>query len=216
MWLSSLTPQAIQEAFASLKPLAAFDNLYASARCRSEADWIVGINGTRYFTVRNRNTGTLWSVGRVQTPVLAMIARRDNEIKNFQPKPFWELLTKYRDTVFRYVDGRFDEEAAARTYLQRVTAQPLVIQCVENQPQTSLPPQLYDLTELQRDMNRRFRQLLYYYIISARLPSPRLPGPRPFGTNGLGAAAPPGISHLTHHLGGIVYNSVNIFARLSS
>lgn len=156
LWLSSLTPQAIHDAFASLKPLAAYDNLYAAARCRSEADWIVGINGTRYFTVRHRNGGTLWSVGRVQTPVLAMIAGRDNEIKNFRPTPFWELLTGYRETVFRHADGRFEDEAAAAALLQRVAGQPLAIVSVESQPQKSLPPQLYDLNELQRDMNRRF------------------------------------------------------------
>ncbi|MEX0613757.1 MAG: DNA topoisomerase 3, partial [Pirellulales bacterium] len=156
LWLSSLTPQAIQEAFALLRPLAAYDNLYAAARCRSEADWIVGINGTRYFTVRHRQSGELWSVGRVQTPVLAMIAGRDNEIKNFRPTPFWELLTKYRDTVFRFAGGRFEEEANARTHLQRVTGPPLKIESVEIQPQKAQPPQLYDLNELQRDMNRRF------------------------------------------------------------
>lgn len=155
LWLSSLTPQAIQDAFASLKPLAAYDTLYAAARCRSEADWIVGINGTRYFTVRHRNGGTLWSVGRVQTPVLAMIAGRDTEIKNFRPTPFWELLTKYRDTVFRHSEGRFADEAATESLRQRAAGQPLVIQSVESQPQKSQPPQLYDLNELQRDMNRR-------------------------------------------------------------
>jgi len=157
LWLSSLTPQAIKEAFASLKPLSAYDNLYAAARCRSEADWIVGINGTRYFTVRHRQSGELWSVGRVQTPVLAMIAGRDNEIKNFRPTPFWELLTKYRDTVFRFTGGRFEEEAHARTHLQRVGGQPFVIEAVKSLPQKSPPPQLYDLNELQRDMNRRYR-----------------------------------------------------------
>lgn len=156
LWLSSLTPDAIRQAFASLKPLSAYDNLYFAARCRSEADWIVGINGTRYFTVRHRSSGELWSVGRVQTPVLAMIAGRDNEIKNFRPTPFWELLTKYRGTIFRFADGRFEEEANARTHLQQVIGQPLVIEAVKSLPQKSPPPQLYDLNELQRDMNRRF------------------------------------------------------------
>lgn len=156
LWLSSLTPQAIKDAFASLKPLSAYDNLYAAARCRSEADWIVGINGTRYFTVRHRSSGELWSVGRVQTPVLAMIAGRDNEIKIFRPTPFWELLTTYRDTLFRFVDGRFEKEADAETHLRRVTGQPLKIEKVESQPHKAQPPQLYDLNELQRDMNRRF------------------------------------------------------------
>ena len=155
LWLSSLTQQAIREAFASRKPTAAYDNLYHAARCRSEADWVVGINGTRYFTVRHRNGGNLWSVGRVQTPVLAMIASRDNEIKNFQPEPFWELLTTYRDTLFRHAEGRFDKEPAANEILRRVTGQPLLIESVDSTPQKSLPPQLYDLNELQRDMNRR-------------------------------------------------------------
>ena len=96
LWLSSLTESAIRDAFRRLRPLAEYDALYAAARCRSEADWVVGLNATRFYTVSQRASGVLCSVGRVQTPVLAMIVRRDDEIRAFKPEPFWELLTRYR------------------------------------------------------------------------------------------------------------------------
>jgi DNA topoisomerase-3 len=101
LWLNSLTESAIREAFGRLRPLSGFDALYAAARCRSEADWVVGLNATRYYTVRYRSSGHLWSVGRVQTPVLAMIVCRDDEIRTFTPEPFWELLTRYRAVTFK-------------------------------------------------------------------------------------------------------------------
>src|SRR3954470_20918962 len=85
LWLSSLTEAAIRDAFARLRPLSDYDNLYAAARCRSEADWVVGLHAPRYYTVRYRTSGQLWSVGRVQTPVLALIVGRDDEIRHFQP-----------------------------------------------------------------------------------------------------------------------------------
>lgn len=156
LWLSSLTPQAIQAAFRALRPLTDYDHLYDAARCRSEADWIVGLNATRNYTVRYGSAGILWSLGRVQTPVLAMIARRDDEIRTFKPQPFWELMTNYRQTCFRYTGDRFDKQEAAQALLDRVSHHALVIQKVERKPDKSLPPQLYDLTELQRDMNRRY------------------------------------------------------------
>jgi DNA topoisomerase-3 len=156
LWLSSLTPQAIQAAFRALRPLADYDNLYAAAKCRSEADWIVGLNATRNYTVRYGSAGILWSLGRVQTPVLAMIVHRDDEIRTFKPQPFWELLTNYRQVCFRYAGDRFDKQQGAEGLLDRVSHHPLVIQKVERKPEKSLPPQLYDLTELQRDMNRRY------------------------------------------------------------
>jgi DNA topoisomerase III len=156
LWLSSLTPQAIQSAFRSLRPLADYDNLYAAAKCRSEADWIVGLNATRNYTLRYGTAGILWSLGRVQTPVLAMIVRRDDEIRTFKPQPFWELLTNYRKVCFRFTGDRFDKQMEAQAVLNRVSKHPLVIQKIERRPEKSLPPQLFDLTELQRDMNRRF------------------------------------------------------------
>src|SRR4051794_32695661 len=155
LWLSSLTREAIRDAFARLRPLSDYDNLYAAARCRSEADWVVGLNATRNYTVRHRSSGVLWSVGRVQTPVLAMIVRRDDEIRTFKPEPFWELLTRYREVVFKFAGERFAKEEGARALLGRVQGRPFAIRGVERKEERVLPPQLYDLTELQRDMNRR-------------------------------------------------------------
>ncbi len=156
LWLSSLTEAAIRDAFARLRPLSDYDSLYAAARCRSEADWVVGLNATRYYTVRYRTAGQLWSVGRVQTPVLAMIARRDDEIRGFQPEPFWELFTVYRKVHFKLAGDRFAKPEDARAVLDRVAGQPFTIKAVDRKPERALPPQLYDLTELQRDMNRRY------------------------------------------------------------
>lgn len=156
LWLNSLTPHAIASAFRSLRPLADYDNLYAAAKCRSEADWIVGLNATRNYTLRYGTAGVLWSLGRVQTPVLAMIVHRDNEIRTFKTQPFWELTTNYRKVCFRYTGGRFDKQEEAQALLNRISKCPMVIQKIERKPEKSLPPQLFDLTELQRDMNRRF------------------------------------------------------------
>jgi DNA topoisomerase-3 len=157
LWLNSLTTDAIRDAFRRLRPLADYDATYAAARCRSQADWVVGLNATRYYTVRHRDAGgRLWSVGRVQTPVLAMIVRRDDEIRAFTPEPFWELLTLYRKVTFKATGDRFRQEEAARAVLDRVLGQPFVVQAVDRKEERELPPQLYDLTELQRDMNRRY------------------------------------------------------------
>ncbi len=156
LWLSSLTESAIRDAFRRLRPLSDYDDLYAAARSRSEADWIVGLNATRYYTVAHRSNGVLWSVGRVQTPVLALIVRRDDEIRTFHPEPFWELLTKYRDVSFKFAGDRFAREEDARAVRDRILGRPFVVRGVERKPERVAPPQLYDLTDLQRDMNRRY------------------------------------------------------------
>jgi DNA topoisomerase-3 len=156
LWLNSLTEDAIRDAFRRLRPLADYDALYAAARCRSQADWVVGLNATRYYTVRHRDAGgRLWSVGRVQTPVLALIVRRDDEIRAFKPEPFWELLTLYREVTFKFTGDRFAKEEAARALLDRVQGNPFLVRAVEKKEERELPPQLHDLTELQREMNRR-------------------------------------------------------------
>ncbi|WP_165251814.1 type IA DNA topoisomerase [Paludisphaera soli] len=156
LWLSSLTESAIREAFGRLRPLAEYDALYAAARCRSEADWVVGLNATRFYTVRHRSTGRLWSVGRVQTPVLALIVRRDDEIRTFVPEPFWELTTRYRSVAFKFAGGRFVVEAEALALLDQIRERPFAIVGVDRKPERVPPPQLHDLTELQREMNRRY------------------------------------------------------------
>src|SRR3954454_19122082 len=132
LWLSSLTEAAIRDAFRKLRPLSDYDPLYAAARCRSQADWVVGLNATRYYTVRHRDAGgLLWSVGRVQTPVLALIVRRDDEIRGFKPEPFWELLTLYRNVSFKFTGDRFTTEEPARTLLERVQGHPFTVRDIE-------------------------------------------------------------------------------------
>ena len=156
LWLSSLTDEAIKKAFDSLKPGSEYDCLYAAARCRSESDWIVGLNATRNFTVRYGRGEILWSVGRVQTPVLALITQRDDEIRNFVSEPFWELKTTYRSVVFRYKGDRFKEESKAKDLLSQIKENPFVVQKVGSKQEKVHPPSLYDLTELQRDMNKKY------------------------------------------------------------
>ncbi len=155
LWLSSLTEEAIKQAFANRKPGTAYENLHDAARSRSEADWIVGLNATRAYTVRYGGSGVLWSLGRVQTPVLALIAQRDDEIRVFDPRPFWELRTRYRKARFRYAGDRFREQASAQELLDKVEGQPLRIDKLERRTESLPPPLLYDLTQLQRDMNLR-------------------------------------------------------------
>ncbi len=159
LWLSSLTPDAIKEAFKDLKDGHDYDPLYAAAKCRSESDWIVGLNATRFFTVRHGRLSAgddrvLWSIGRVQTPVLAMIVQRDDEIMKFRSKPFWELATKYREAVFKYTGDRFNEQESAQKLLETITGQPFTITGVAGRRKKDQPPQLFDLTTLQREVNK--------------------------------------------------------------
>ena len=156
LWLSSLTEEAIKKAFDVLKPGTDYDCLYEAARCRSESDWIVGLNATRNFTVRYGRGEILWSVGRVQTPVLAMISQREDEIIGFVSEPFWELRTKYRSTLFKWKGGRIKEESKAVKLLTQIKDLPFIIQKIESKQEKALPPFLYDLTDLQRDMNKRY------------------------------------------------------------
>ena len=155
LWLSSLTPEAIRRAFASMRPGSDYEPLYYAARCRSESDWIVGLNGTRNLTILF-GKGNLWSMGRVQTPVLAMIVDRDDEIRHFHPESFWELMTKYRDTAFKYTGKRFLKKEVADKALENLGTGPLQVDAVKRKKERQLPPQLFDLTELQREMNRLY------------------------------------------------------------
>lgn len=159
LWLNSLTPDAIKTAFKDLKDGQDYDHLYAAARCRSESDWIVGLNATRYYTVRHGRIGggkerVLWTIGRVQTPVLAMIVERDDTILQFRPQPFWELTTTYRDVLFKYKGKRFETKDPAEVLLEKVTDQPFQITAITAKNKKEQPPQLFDLTTLQRELNK--------------------------------------------------------------
>ncbi|MBT3193104.1 MAG: DNA topoisomerase 3 [Verrucomicrobia bacterium] len=156
LWLSSMTDDAIKLGFKEMKDGHAYDNLHIAARCRSEADWIVGLNGTRFFSVKYGRRGELWSVGRVQTPVLAMIVGRDREIERFKSSDYHELHTLYRGVDFKHEIGKLEVQAEAEQLLEKVTGPELVIVDIKEQKKRFRPPLLYDLTELQRDMNKRW------------------------------------------------------------
>lgn len=159
LWLNSLTTDAIKEAFNNLKDGHDYDSLYDAARCRSESDWIVGLNSTRYYTVRHGRIGggkdrVLWSIGRVQTPVLAMIVERDDTIDQFRPESFWELTTTYREVVFKYTGKRFTDKDKAKKKQAETEDQTFTITDIKAKKKREQPPQLFDLTTLQREINK--------------------------------------------------------------
>ncbi|MDO9046291.1 MAG: DNA topoisomerase 3 [Methylobacter sp.] len=156
LWISSLTDDAIRKGFAGLQEGHAYDGLYRAAKCRSESDWIVGLNATRLYTLKFGQQGGLWTIGRVQTPVLALIVQKDSDISSFIPKDFWELHTLYRDADFQYVGGRFDNKADAETLLSQISGRDFRITDVKGKRESLSPPLLYDLTDLQKDMSIRY------------------------------------------------------------
>ena len=156
LWISSLTDDAIRKGFDSLKDGHVYDGLYRAAKCRSESDWIVGLNATRLYTLKFGGQGSLWTIGRVQTPVLALIVQKDAEISSFVPKDFWELHALYRDTDFHYIGGRFDHKAEAESLLSQIVEREFMITEVKGKRESISPPLLYDLTDLQKDMSVRY------------------------------------------------------------
>lgn len=156
LWLQSLTPDAIREGFRNLRDGRAYENLFQAARCRSEADWIIGLNATRYHTAKYGSRNVLWSVGRVQTPVLALLAERDLEIENFKPDAYWVLITTYRDTRFNQSKKKFTTLEDAEEIFEKCKDKPLSIESIEQKEKKIVSPQLYDLSSLQQDMNSWF------------------------------------------------------------
>lgn len=169
-WTSSLTPEAVREAYGAMKPGEAYTGLRDAARSRQEADWLVGINATRAQTLRMRRAGPeegVWSVGRVQTPTLALLVRRELEIRNFRPQPFWTLRARfahpdgtYEGRWFKEVDGqtieRFATEEEARALAARLAGKPGKIRSATGRTEKKKPELLYDLTTLQKEANKRF------------------------------------------------------------
>lgn len=156
LWVSSLTEEAIREGFANLKDQSEYQPLYEAGLSRAIGDWLLGMNATRLYTLKYGKNRQVLSIGRVQTPTLALIVKRHLEIENFQPQPYWELKTQYRDTTFNVTDGRYDSEEKGREALEKITGQPFVITDVTAKNGTELPPRLYDLTSLQVDCNKKF------------------------------------------------------------
>lgn len=156
LWVSSLTEEAIREGFATLKDQSEYQSLYEAGLSRAIGDWLLGMNATRLYTLKYAKNRQVLSIGRVQTPTLALIVKRHLEIENFVPQPYWELKTTYRDTTFSITEGRFDSEEKGREALKKITGEPFTITNVTAKNGTELPPRLYDLTSLQVDCNRKF------------------------------------------------------------
>lgn len=159
LWISSMTDEAIREGFAAITPGSAYDNLYESARCRSEADWLVGMNASRAFTLRYH---VLLSIGRVQTPTLALLVRRHHEIAAFVPKDYWTITADFGDYRGLWFDEatkekRVYEAAKAEAIAAKVRGAKAIIESVSREAKKEMPPYLYDLTSLQRDANRLLR-----------------------------------------------------------
>ncbi|MDX5442307.1 MAG: DNA topoisomerase 3 [Hymenobacteraceae bacterium] len=155
LWISSLTEESIRQGFAKLKDGSEFDLLYQAGKSRAIGDWLLGINGTRLFSVKYAQGRQLLSIGRVQTPTLAMIVNRHHEIQNFKPEPFWELKTVYRETTFSSTDGRFTNQQKAQQILEAIKPKKLVITDVETKKGNESPPRLFDLTSLQIECNNK-------------------------------------------------------------
>ena len=156
LWVSSLTEEAIREGFATLKDQSEYQALYEAGLSRAIGDWLLGMNATRLYTIKYGKNRQVLSIGRVQTPTLALIVKRHLEIANFVPQQYWELKTIYRDTTFSVTEGRFDSEEKAREALDKITGEPFTVTDVTAKNGTELPPKLYDLTSLQVDCNKKF------------------------------------------------------------
>ena len=156
LWVSSLTEEAIKEGFATLKDQAEYQPLYEAGLCRAIGDWLLGMNATRLYTLKYGANKQVLSIGRVQTPTLALIVKRQHEIKNFVPKPYWELKTKYREVTFAVTEGKFDEKEKAEEALQKISGEPFTVTDISAKKGNELPPRLYDLTSLQVDCNKKY------------------------------------------------------------
>ncbi|WP_298663050.1 DNA topoisomerase 3 [uncultured Barnesiella sp.] len=156
LWISSLTEESIQEGFQNLKPQAEFDSLYYAGLSRAIGDWLLGMNATRLYTLKYGQNRQVLSIGRVQTPTLALIVNRQLEIEHFVPQPYWELKTVYRDTTFSVTKGRFQSEEEGKDFLQKIEGFPFTVTDVTTKQGKEAPPRLFDLTSLQVECNKKF------------------------------------------------------------
>ena len=156
LWISSMTDEAIAEGFQNLKDQADYQPLYLAGLSRAIGDWILGMNATRLYTLKYGQNRQVLSIGRVQTPTLALIVNRQKEIENFKPEAYYVLSTTYRDTVFTATKGKFATKEEGQQYLEEITGKPFTITDVQKKNGTEQPPHLYDLTSLQVDCNKKF------------------------------------------------------------
>ena len=156
LWISSMTDEAIREGFANLKDQQDYQPLYLAGLSRAIGDWLLGMNATRLYTLKYGQNRQVLSIGRVQTPTLALIVNRQKEIENFKPEPYWVLATEYRDTIFTATKGKFTSKEEGEKAFATIEGKPFTVTKVEKKEGKEQPPQLYDLTSLQVDCNRKF------------------------------------------------------------
>ena len=156
LWISSMTDEAIREGFQNLKDQADYQPLYMAGLSRAIGDWLLGMNATRLYTLKYGQNRQVLSIGRVQTPTLALIVNRQKEIDHFKPEPYWVLATVYRDTTFTATKGKFTSKEEGEQAFATIEGKPFTVTKVEKKEGKEQPPQLYDLTSLQVDCNRKF------------------------------------------------------------
>ncbi|MDD3490594.1 MAG: DNA topoisomerase 3, partial [Paludibacter sp.] len=156
LWISSLTEEAIREGFKKLKDQSDYQHLYEAGLSRAIGDWLLGMNATRLYTLKYGKNRQVLSIGRVQTPTLALIVNRQLEIENFKPEAYWELKTVYRDTIFSATKGRFSSVEEGNNFLETVKNADFVVTDFSTKKGTESAPRLFDLTSLQVECNKKF------------------------------------------------------------
>ena len=156
LWISSLTEESIKEGFKALKDQADYQSLYEAGLSRAIGDWLLGMNATRLYTLKYGQNRQVLSIGRVQTPTLALIVNRYHEITNFKPEAYWVLSTVYRDTTFTATKGKYGSVEDAQKDLQSVEGKEFTVTDISTKKGTEAPPRLYDLTSLQVECNKKY------------------------------------------------------------
>ena len=157
LWVSSRTEEAIREAFANLKPQDEYESLYEAGLCRAIGDWLLGMNATRLYTIRFAQVkGQVLSIGRVQTPTLAMIVKRHFEIKDFKPEKYWILSTVYRNVSFTSTKGKIKKPEEGQAALEAIRQADFEVTDIEQKTGSEAPPRLFDLTSLQVECNKKY------------------------------------------------------------
>ena len=156
LWISSMTDEAIKQGFAELKDQKEYQSLYLAGLSRAIGDWLLGMNATRLYTLKYGQNRQVLSIGRVQTPTLALIVNRQKEIDNFEPEPYWVLATIYRNTQFTATSGKFTSKEEGEKAFSTIAGKPFTVTDVSKKKGTEAPPHLYDLTSLQVDCNKKF------------------------------------------------------------
>lgn len=156
LWISSMTDEAIREGFNSLKDQSEYQPLYVAGLSRAIGDWLLGMNATRLYTLKYGQNRQVLSIGRVQTPTLALIVNRQKEIDSFVPEPYWVLSTIYRDTLFTATKGKFTTKEEGEQAFATIADKPFEVTGVSKKNGNEAPPRLFDLTSLQVECNRKF------------------------------------------------------------